>query len=72
MEQSVVSPSLEVIVLWYDSSNKLIGNDELTNIQATAEFPTSSSGSVDVLNNSYKERIKFTYLNKAKVENNLV
>ena len=62
MEQSVVSPSLEVIVLWYDSSNKLIGNDKLTNIQASAGFPTPSSGSIDVFNNSYKARVKFSYL----------
>tara|TARA_B100000902_G_scaffold83631_1_gene88202 strand:- start:864 stop:3731 length:2868 start_codon:yes stop_codon:yes gene_type:complete len=71
MEQSVVSPSLEVIVLWYDSSDKLIGNDKLTNIQASAGFPTSSSASIDVLNNSYKARIKFSYLQDAS-EDSLV
>ena len=29
MEQSVVSPSLEAIIMWYDSSNELIGTDTI-------------------------------------------
>ena len=32
MEQSAVSPSLEAIILWYDSSNELLGTEKLTNI----------------------------------------
>ena len=61
IEQSVVYPSLEAIIMWYDSSNKLIGNDTLTDIQTSADF-TSSRASVKILDNSYKARLQFSYL----------
>ena len=61
MEQSVVSPSLEAIILWYDTSNELIGTDTLTDIQTSADV-TSSSASVQILDNSYKARLKFSHL----------
>ena len=62
MDQSVVSPSLEVIVLWYDSSNQLIGNDRLTEIIPSSEISGSSSASIEILDNSHKARLKFSYI----------
>lgn len=62
MDQSVVSPSLEVFVLWYDSSNQLIGNDKLTEIIPSSEVSGSSSASIKVLDNSHKARLKFSYI----------
>ena len=61
VEQSVVSPSLEAIIMWYDFSNELIGTDTLTNIQTSADL-TSSSASIQILDNSYKARLEFSYL----------
>ena len=61
MEQSVVSPSLEAIIMWYDASNELIGTDTLTDIQTSADV-TSSSASVQIFENSYKARLEFSYL----------
>lgn len=62
MEQSVVSPSLEVFVFWYDSSNQLIGNDKITEIIPSSEISGSSSSSVEILENSYKARLKFSHI----------
>jgi predicted RND superfamily exporter protein len=61
MEQSVVSPSLEAIIMWYDTSNELIGTDTLTDIQTSTDV-TSSSASVQIFENSYKARLEFSYL----------
>ena len=49
MEQSIVSPTLEVLVFWYDSSNELIGSDKLTNIETSSGISGDSSSSVEVL-----------------------
>ena len=62
MEQSVVSPSLEVFVFWYDSSNQLIGNDKITEIIPSSEISGSSSSSVEILENSHKARLKFSHI----------
>jgi len=71
MDQSLVSPSLDVLVLWYDSSNELIGTDKLTNFQTSSEVSGDSSASVEILDNSYKARLKFSYIQDAS-EDSLV
>ena len=62
MEQSAVSPSLEAIILWYDSSNELLGTEKLTNIDISTELSSSSSASIQIFDNSYKARLKFSHL----------
>ena len=62
MEQSVVSPSLEAIILWYDSSNELLGTEELTNIDISTDLSSSSSATIQIFENSYKARLKFSYV----------
>ena len=62
MEQSAVSPSLEAIILWYDSSNELLGTEKLTNIYISTELSSSSSASIQIFDNSYKARLKFSHL----------
>ena len=65
MEQSIVSPTLEVLVFWYDSSNELIGSNKLTNIETSSGISGDSSSSVEVLDGSQKARLKFSYLQDA-------
>ena len=65
MEQSVVSPSLEAIILWYDSSNELLGTEELTNIDISTDLSSSSSATIQIFENSYKARLKFSYVQDA-------
>jgi len=62
MEQSAASPSLEAIILWYDSSNELLGTEKLTNIDISTELSSSSSASIQIFDNSYKARLKFSHL----------
>ena len=65
MEQSAVSPSLEAIILWYDSSNELLGTEKLTNIDISADLSSSSSATTQIFENSYKARLKFSYIQDA-------
>ena len=62
MEQSVVSQSLEVIILWYDSSNELLGTEKLTNIDVSTDLSYSSSATTQIFEDSYKARLKFSYI----------
>ena len=71
MEQSLVSPTLEALVFWYDSSDELIGTDKLINIQTSSEVSGDSSASVDILEDSHKARLKFSYVQDAS-EDSLV
>ena len=65
MEQSAVSPSLEAIILWYDSSNELLGTEKLTNIDISTDLSSSSSATTQIFENSYKARLKFSYIQDA-------
>ena len=71
MEDSVVSPSLEAIIMWYDTSNELIGTDTLTDIETSADV-TSSSASVQIFENSYKARLEFSYLRDISSDDSLI
>ena len=62
MEQSAVSPSLEAIILWYDSSHQLLGTEKLTNIDISTDLSSSSSATTQIFENSYKARLKFSYI----------
>ena len=65
MEQSAVSPSLEAIILWYDSSHQLLGTEKLTNIDISTDLSSSSSATTQIFENSYKARLKFSYIQDA-------
>tara|TARA_B100001250_G_scaffold241848_1_gene207803 strand:- start:1191 stop:4058 length:2868 start_codon:yes stop_codon:yes gene_type:complete len=65
MEDSLVSPSLEVIIQWYDVSGELIGSEEVINIQPSTDISSSSSASIEKFEESYKARLKFSYLQDA-------
>ena len=70
-DQGLVSPTLEALVLWYDSSNELIGTDKLTNIETSSTVSGDSSASVQILEDSFKARLKFSYIQDAS-EDSLV
>ena len=65
MEQSLVSPTLEALVFWYDSSDELIGTDKLINVKTTNEISGDSSASIEILDDSHKARLKFSYVQDA-------
>ena len=65
MEQSLVSPTLEALVFWYDSSDELIGTDKLINVKTTSEISGDSSASIEILDDSHKARLKFSYIQDA-------
>ena len=65
MEQSLVSPTLEALVFWYDSSDELIGTDKLINVKTTSEISGDSSASIEILDDSHKARLKFSYVQEA-------
>ena len=62
MEEGVSSPSLEVVILWYNESNELIGTEKLTTSQISADSLLPSKANADVINGAHKSRVKFSYL----------
>ena len=62
MEESVSSPSLEVVIFWYNESNDLIGTEKLEDNQISTDSFLPSKATVDVVNGAHKSRVKFSYL----------
>ena len=66
--QSMVSPSLEATVIWYDQDNNRIGSQRLDGMSLDSDLSSHSKASSIVPPEADRARIKFTHIQDSSTE----